>query len=293
LDVGGVESDDADFFFDPELEYSGDDSELPGVVAAHEAVATRFVPWVVKRQHSSPYPCTAVLLSTVGTTLDLNQPFIAGIFHEPATGAHVTVGRFLDATTRWKSRNKISDTALGQMFALLQWTVPEAAVPTVRQVTYLVDQVMGGGVEVHDACPAEDCVLFRDSEFEGGQQYVTLQRCPECSASRYKGASGASPLPVPAGRLFMHLPLRFTLRNIMTSEELAAQMPIDLTVLLPLCTVLRYHSRSLSHTGTPTEKVARREAQRRVERRRLGRQACPAGAADGRYGVLVRRSPTV
>jgi hypothetical protein len=157
--------------------------------------------WVLKPECRSPYPAPSISLSNARTTLELGSP-IFDIPYELSTDEHVTVGLFLEASTRWQAVNRISEFALGQMYAMVRWAHPGASLPSVKQINYLVDQVMEGTVEVHDACPQGDCVLFRNSEFEDGQQYNFdrngrgVLRCPTCGASRHLGESGGSKLMV-------------------------------------------------------------------------------------------------
>lgn len=177
--------DPEDLEFDGGLEVGGGDAVVAGVV-------TRWTP-----KTESPYELSRVALGALRTTLDLEGPVIRGWvlqnprLQNPASAQHVTVGRFLDAVTHWQARHAITDKACGRLFALLRWTLQdEAYIPTIRQVTYLVDQVMGNSLEIYDACPGGDCVVFRDSEFTGGEQNGDLDRCPRCATWRYRGEDG-------------------------------------------------------------------------------------------------------
>jgi len=109
------------------------DLEQEPAVQVEKVVPTFGQSWILKPENRSPYLAPIVCLSNARTRLDLGS-LVFDLPYELATEEHVTVGLFLEATTRWQAVNRISDFALGQMVAMVRWANPEGNLPSVEQI---------------------------------------------------------------------------------------------------------------------------------------------------------------
>ena len=99
---------------------------------------------------------------------------------EKGCPTHWTLLRFVLELLILKAKYGWSDCSFNDLLHLLSWVLPQPnSVPTNTYQAKKVISPLTMGVEKIHACP-NHCILFR------GETFKSLDKCPQCGASRYK-----------------------------------------------------------------------------------------------------------